>query len=130
VEILEMGSITRATVNLEIQQNATMQDAFQFGTPGDTSWSFTGMSFIMEVKASRDEVGPVLLTLSTGLGSIVVDDVVQRVLHFNVPDTAIQSALPIATYVYDLIQFDTSTPPIRTPLMGGHLKVTQGVTLD
>lgn len=118
---------TAALVDISIQDNATFTDAFQFGDAGDTSWSFTGMSFIMDVKASRDDASP-LLSISSALGSIVVDDVVQRVLHFNVPDTAIQAALPVAVYVYDLIMFDGSSPPIRTPLMQGHLIVRKGVT--
>lgn len=122
-------SPTAAIVNINAADNATMSDAFQFGTPGDTSWSLVGMAFIMEVKASRDDMTP-LLTVSTALGSIVVDDVVQRVIHLNVPDTALQAALPCATYVYDLIMFDGSSPPIRTPLMQGRLTVSKGVTED
>lgn len=122
-------SPTAAIVNINVADNATMSDAFQFGTVGDTSWSLVGVGFIMEVKASRDDVTP-LFTASTGLGSIIVDDVVQRVIHFNVPDTAIKASLPSATYVYDLIMFDGSTPPIRTPLMQGRLTVSTGITED
>jgi hypothetical protein len=120
-------AITAAIVDLFVQDNATMQDALQYGVPGDTSWSFTGMTFEMSVKASRDDVDP-LVTFTSGAGQIVVDDPVQRVLHFNVPDTTIQSALPPAEYVYDLIMIDGSTPPIRTPLMQGRLTVSHGVT--
>ncbi len=120
---------TAATVNIFSQDNATLQDAFTFGTPGDTTWSFAGMSFKMEVKASRDDAVP-LLTLTSAGGQIVVDDVVQRVLHLNVPDTSIQASLPVATYTYDFIMLDGSTPPIRTVLMQGSLDISKGVTED
>lgn len=122
--------ITSAKVNIEIVNNATWEDAFMFGTEGDTTWSFTDQSFIMELKADRDDVTP-LFTLSTDNGRIVVDDVVQRILHFNVPFTDIQAALPPRTeYQYDLIMYDTSVPPIRVALMHGEVKVKQGVTED
>lgn len=124
-----MSSITRATVNLAIQNNATWADAFQFGTPGDLTWSLTGMSFSMDVKASKEDLVP-LMTLSTGNGYVVVLDPINRIVQFNVPDSILQALLPPATYVYDLVMSDTSTPPIRTPLMGGKLHVTEGVTLD
>jgi hypothetical protein len=124
-----MTAPTAAIVNIFTQDNVTLQDAFQFGTPGDTSWSLVGMSFTMEVKASRDDVTP-LIELTSGAGQIIVDDVVQRVVHLNVPDTAIQASLPVATYVYDFIMYDTSVPPIRTVLMQGRLNVSKGVTED
>lgn len=117
---------TAAIVNMKISDNATWQDAFRFGALGDTSWSFTGQSLKCEVKASRSDVTP-LLTAQTSDGSIVVDDAVARVMHFNVPDTAL---LPVAEYVYDLIMFDTSTPPVRTLLMEGKLTIKKGVTED
>lgn len=124
-----MTAPTSAIVNIATQDNVTLQDAFQFGTPGDTSWSLVGMSFTMEVKASRDDITP-LIELTSGAGQIIVDDVVQRVVHLNVPDTAIQASLPVATYVYDFIMYDTSVPPIRTVLMQGRLYVSKGVTED
>lgn len=124
-----MTAPTAAIVNIFTQDNVTLQDAFQFGTPGDTSWSLTGMAFTMEVKASRDDITP-LIELTSGGGQIIVDDVVQRVVHLNVPDTAIQSSLPVATYVYDFIMHDASVPPIRTVLMQGRLYVSKGVTED
>jgi hypothetical protein len=112
-----------------VAQNTTWQDAFQFGVTGDTSWSFTSKTFLMEVKASADDVTP-KLTLSTGNGYIVVDDAVARVLHFNVPDTILAADLPVARYVYDLIMLDDATPPVRTMLMRGHVQVGLGVTGD
>lgn len=120
---------TAACVDISQLDNATFQDAFQFGVTGDTSWSFTDMTFKMEVKASRDDVAP-LVTWTSGGGQIVVDNAVTRVLHFNVPDTVIQASLPPATYEYDLVMLDGSTPAIRTVLMQGKFIVSHGVTED
>jgi hypothetical protein len=122
-------AITCAIVDLTNQDNQTIQDAFQFGTAGDTTWSFTGMSFKMEVKASRDDTAP-LVTWTSGAGQIIVDDVVQRVLHLNISDLVVQANLPPAEYVYDFIMLDGSTPPIRTPLMKGRFSIERGVTED
>lgn len=121
------ASVTSALVDMVIQQNATWEDAFQFGVTGDTSWTFTGQSFILEVKADRDDA-VALLTLSTANGRIVVDSVSLRVLHFLVADAVIQAALKPATYVYDMIMFDGSVPSVRVPLMHGSVTVCQGVT--
>ena len=119
--------LTAAKVDIEIVNNATFQDAFMFGTAGDTSWSFSGQTFKMEIKANKFDVTPILTLTSAG-GTIVVDDVVQRILHFNVPDATIQASLPIAEYQYDLVMIDGSTPAIRVPLIRGEIKVRQGVT--
>lgn len=120
---------TSAIVDIAVSDNATVQDAFKFGTDGDTTWSFTGMTFKMEVKASRDDTAP-LVTWTSGAGQIVVDDAVNRVLHLNVPDTDVQASLPPAEYVYDFIMLDGSTPTIRTQLMQGKFVVCRGVTED
>lgn len=122
-----MRILTAAIVNIASQDNATLQDAFQFGTLGDLTWSFAGMTFEMSVKASRDDVTP-LITLTSGAGQIVVDDPVKRVLHLNVPDTLIQTDLPAATYVYDFLMLDGSSPAIRTVLMQGKITIQRGVT--
>jgi hypothetical protein len=118
---------TCAIVDITIKNTVTWNDAFQFGVPGDTTWSFTGQSFHLEVKASADDATALFSATSSG-GSIIVDDVVQRVLHMNVPESAILAVLPVATYVYDLVMFDGSTPPIRVGLMQGELEVQQGIT--
>lgn len=117
---------TSAIVNIVTADNVTLSDAFQFGTVGDTTWSFTGMSFRMEVKASRDDVTPLAVFVSPT--QIVIDDVVQRVLHLNVPDATIQSELPVASYVYDFLMIDGSVPPVRTMLMQGRITVQKGVS--
>ena len=113
---------------MALPNNTTFEDAFQFGVPGDTSWSFTGQHFNADIKGNTNSPTP-LLSLSSLSGSIVVDDAVNRILHFNVPDTTIQSSLPVGEYVYDLVMIDGSSPPIRVALMIGKLIVCQGVTL-
>lgn len=122
-------ALTASWVDIFAGDNATLQDAFRFGVLGDTSWSFTGQSFKMEIKASRDDVAP-LLTLTSAGGSIIVDDAVQRVLHLNKDMTTLQAAVPVGEYVYDFIMFDASVPPIRTVLMQGRFVLKHGVTED
>lgn len=117
---------TSSRVDIAIQDNATWQDAFQFGTVGDTTWSFTGQVFRLDIKASRDDVAA-LLSLTSGAGQIVVDDVVQRVLHMNVPESTL-TVLPAAEYVYELMMLDASSPTVRVPLMHGDITVSHGVT--
>jgi hypothetical protein len=120
---------TSAHVKLFAQNNASFEDAFRFGTEGDTSWSFTGQHFRMDVKGNIDDVTP-LFTLSTDNGRIVVDDVVERLLHFNVDDVTLDAALIPNDYVYDLVMYDDDSPPIRVVLMHGELKVGRGITGD
>jgi hypothetical protein len=121
-------ALTASIVDLVANDNATFQDAIQFGLSTDT-WTLTGQSFKMEVKASRDDVAP-LVTWTSGAGQIIIDDATNRIIHFNVPDTVLQASLPPACYVYDLVMYDASVPPIRTVLMQGHFVVEHGVTED
>src|ERR1035437_655134 len=123
------ASSSAAIVDITVSDNVTWRDAFQFGIPGDTSWNLTGKHFIVEVKADVNDT-VALFTLSDALGSIVVDDVVQRVLHFLVTETALRAALPVGCYVYDLVMFDGSSPPVRDLLMNGNVFVVRGVTGD
>jgi hypothetical protein len=117
---------TAALVNLVVANTVTFQDALQFGLSTDT-WTFTGQNFRVEVKASRDDAAA-LVAWTSGGGQIVVDDAINRILHFNVSEAAIQAALPVGEYVYDLVMYDGSAPPIRVLLCQGCLTVTQGVT--
>lgn len=119
--------ITSSIVNIATGDNVTLQDAFRFGVLGDTTWSFTGQSFRMEVKASRDDA-VALAAWTSGAGQIVVDDAVQRVLHLNVSEAAIQAALPVADYVYDLVMISSDPTPVRVQLMQGTLSIGKGVT--
>jgi hypothetical protein len=118
---------TSARVDMEITNNVTWNDAIIFGVAGDTSWNFSGQNFRLDVKGNKDQPAA-LLTISTGLATIVVDDINQRILHFNVQDTVIAAALVPGDYVYDLVMYDFSAPPIRVQLMSGKLKVIQGIT--
>lgn len=119
---------TAACVDIIASNKVTLQDAFQFDDATDTSWSFTGVTFEMEVKASRDDAAP-LLTLTSGAGQIVVDDAALRILHLNVDPAALQLALPVGEYVYDLVMIETApTPDVLTLLMQGRLVLQQGVT--
>lgn len=121
------ASVTSAHVDMEIMNNATWEDAFQFGVTGDTSWTLVGQSFILEIKANKDDAAA-LLTLSTGNGRIVVDSTTLRAIHFLVSDAVVQAALKPAAYVYDLVMFNADPTPVRVLLMHGTVKVCQGVT--
>src|SRR6516165_10296799 len=117
-------SATSAETKIVIGNGTTWQDAFQFGQSGDFTWQLQP-NWEMEIKLDRFQMTP-LLNPSTANGQIIVDDVVQRVIHFNVPPSVIQAALQPGIYVFDLVMFDNSTPAIRTVLMHGLLKVIQG----
>lgn len=110
-----------------VANNATWEDAFQFGVLGDTTWSFTGQSFHMDVKANRNDTAA-LFTLTTANGRIVTDDAIARVLHLLVDMTTLQAALKVGEYHYDLVMVDGSSPAVRVPLMNGEVKIEQGVT--
>jgi hypothetical protein len=118
---------TAAWVDIYISDNATFQDAFQFVPPTGGTLTLLGMTFEMSVKASRDDVSP-LVTFTSAAGQIVTSDIVNCIIHMNVVDTVIQTDLPAAEYDYDLIMLDTSVPPIRTQMMQGKIFVKHGVT--
>lgn len=120
-------ALTASHTDLATADSGTFQDAFRFGTLGDTSWSFGGMSFHMDIKGSSDDAAA-LLSLTTANGRIVVDDAVNRVLHFNVTQSDLEAALVPGCYVYQLVMIDGSSPPVRTPLMYGNLTIIHGVT--
>ena len=123
-----MTQSTAAKVDFEIQNNATWNDALQFGTPGDLSWSLTNQNFRCDLKKNTYDASPVL-SLTSGAGQIVVQDPVQRIVNFNVPESVLQT-LPVIPfhYRYDFIMYDNSTPPVRVLLMSGKIKVEQGIT--
>lgn len=118
--------ITRAEVDIVIENNMTWLDAFQFGTVGDTSWNFVGQTFRLDVKGNKDQ-SVALLSLTTGAGTIVVDDTTQRILHLDVPEASVSAALEPGEYIYELVMIDGSTPAVRVPLMGGKLIILQGI---
>ncbi len=122
-----------ARVDITTPNNATFGDAIQFDppVPGVTgpAWTLSGQSFKMDIDANHEQNAP-LLSISSDAGQIIVDDVTERIIHFNVPDTAIQAALVPGVYIYDLIMYDNSSPPVRVALMHGKFTVTDGVTED
>lgn len=120
-------SVTAAREDLKLANNTTWMDAFQFGVPGDTTWTLTGQTFSMDVQLSPFDAAP-LLQMNTNNSRIVVDDVIQRVIHFNVAPVDIQANLRPGVYVYDLVMVSTATPADRVSLMYGTVEVIQGVT--
>jgi hypothetical protein len=123
----EAHSVTSARVDLRIDDNGTWMDAFQFGEPEDTTWTLTSQGFELDVQRTPYDAVP-LLHLDVAGGRIVVDDVIQRVIHFNVAPDDIQAALKPGTYIYDLVMVNNSNPSIRVPLMHGQLFVSRGIT--
>lgn len=119
-----VAAATASIVDIIAPNNATLQDSFQFGQSTDT-WTLAA-NWKMDIKAANTDVAP-LLELSTTAGTIVVLDTVNRVIQLKVPYVTIQT-LPAGVYVYDLIMYDGSSPPIRTLLMQGKFIVTLGVT--
>jgi hypothetical protein len=119
--------VTSAHVDLAIDNNGTWQDAFQFGEPDDTTWTLNDQAFAMDVQRSYFDTVP-LLSLATSDGRIIIDDIIQRVIHLNVDPTLIQSSLQPGTYVYDLVMIGTPPSGVRVPLMHGTVCVAQGVT--
>lgn len=118
---------TAARVHLLVFDNATFEDAFQFGVVGDTTWSFTGQNFRMDIKGDDDDAAA-LLSITSGAAQIVVDDAVARVLHFKVDEATLTTALTPGEYVYDLVMYDNSTPAVRTVLMRGILTLCHGIS--
>lgn len=118
-------SVTSAHVDLAIDNNSSWSDAFQFGDPDDTTWDLNGCTFSMDVQVTYYDIAP-KLSLATSAGTIVVDDPVQRVIHFNVPAATLQNDLTPGTYVYDLIMTDARG--VATALMHGKVEISQGVT--
>ena len=120
------GAPTASQVDIVAVNTVTLQEAFQFGLSTDT-WTFTGQNFKMEVKASASDAAA-LTTFSTGAGTIVVDDAINRILHLNVPEATLLASLPVGQYVYDLVMYDGGSPAVRVLLLQGNLYVVQGVT--
>lgn len=111
-------------------KNASFQEAFQFDPPvsGVTPPTWTLYpNWRMDIKGYYEQT-PALLSFTSAAGQIVVDDPVQRLIHFNVPESTLVGPLVPGEYVYDLIMFDNSVPAIRIPLAHGKFFLTDGVT--
>lgn len=141
-----MPTVTAVTiVNISIPNNAWWDDSFQFGTPGDVSWSFTNKTFSLDAKVNASDLDTAaVLRLSSAnpggaiLGNtITVTDVTQRILTMNVTDHQIRAsgmsttggALGNGSYVYDLIMTDNGSGQ-RDMLMKGTITLEQGVTIE
>jgi hypothetical protein len=126
---MSQESVTSARVDCILQTNATWTDAFQFGTLGDYSWSFTGQNFRLDLKSNKYTQTASLLSLTSGAGQIQVQSTTLRILNMNVPEATFASAGIIpGTYDYDLIMYDSSAPNVRIPLMHGKVHMKQGVS--
>jgi|ERR1700735_5133881 len=112
-------------VDIITANTITFSDAIQFGLSTDT-WTLAGMTFEFTIKASRSDAAN-LAQWTSGAGQIIITDPINRIITFNVPESVIAAALQVGKYVYDLVMFDGSSPPIRTMLMQGHLYIQQGV---
>jgi hypothetical protein len=123
----DYSSSTSAHLDWKFANNGTWMDAVRFGAPAGYEWNFEGQTFEMDVQLNRYDLVP-LLQMSTANGRIVIDDVYQRVIHFNVAPDDIQANLKPGTYVYDMVMVDGSNPAMRVPLLHGVLEVKQGVT--
>lgn len=120
-----------AHIQIITASNATFNEAYQFDPPqpGVTPPTWTLFNhFRLDVKYAYDLISPTLCSFTSDAGQIVIDDAVQRIIHFVVPETSIVPPLVPGNFVYDLIMFDDSVPAIRVPLMHGEFVVTQGVT--
>lgn len=118
---------TSARIRIVVPNNATMQEAYQFDDPLVTTWNFASKKFRLDIKGNHEQVTP-FLSLTSDAGQIVVDDTALRVLHFNVPESVIQAAMPPGKYVYDFIMATLDSPPIRTQLMHGDFILGDGIT--
>ena len=127
---------TSPHVRIATANNATFQDAFEFDPPpgitgitGGTGpyWTFNNQNFRLDIKSYLNQTVP-LLSLTSVANQIIVDSISLRVLHFNVPESVLQAAMPPGEYIYDFIMYDNSVPPIRVPLMHGEFILTDGIT--
>lgn len=139
-------SSTGARVDVVTQTNVTWQDAIQFDPPTDvddddplvtndgdndadditSSWTMVGQNFRLDIKGDEDT--PTLLSITSGAGQIIVDDPINRILHFNVPEGTLNAALLPGKYEYDLIMYDNSSPAVRVCLMFGDFTLKTGIT--
>lgn len=119
-----------ANVKIVAAKNASFTEAYQFDPPVagviPPTWQLYP-NFRLDIKGYLEQA-VALVSLTSAAGQIVVDDVVQRVIHFNVPETILSPALTPGRYFYDLIMYDNSVPAIRVPLMHGEFVLTDGVT--
>jgi hypothetical protein len=129
-----------AHVTIVTLDNETYQDAYQFDPPfscgcagatgatGGTgpSWNLLP-NLRMDIKRKRSDPNP-LLTLTSAAGQLSIVDAVNRIVEAAVPEGILTAVLIPGTYVYDLVNYDNSVPPIRMVLMGGEFVLKHGVS--
>jgi hypothetical protein len=151
------GPPTSTRVDIATSNNTTWHDAFQFDPPGmsgcgcqddwqsagitQQAWGFTNQNFRLDIKGNKEQAVPLLSIWGpTGASNLIqIDDFVNRILNFNVPEGVITGALTGISgstgvglvpgeYVYDFIMYDQSVPSVRVALMHGKFRVHDGVT--
>lgn len=120
-------NISVAKVDLIVQNNQTFNYAFSFGDPLDASWSFDHQDLYMDIKRDAADETPVMSLNSLSPATILIIDSATRSIAFNVDDDDLRAALESDTYKYDLMMVDRTTGE-TVPLMGGDIKITEGVT--
>ena len=129
-----------AHVTIVTLDNETYQDAYQFDPPASCgcagatgatgatgpSWNLLP-NLRLDIKRKRADTNP-LLTLTSAAGQLTIVDATNRIIQASVPESILTAVLIPGTYVYDLINYDNSTPPIRTVLMGGEFVLKHGVS--
>ncbi len=97
------------------------------GPTGLSGWNFTGQNFRLDIKGKRSDT-TILLTLLSTANQIVVLDPINRILQMNVPEATLVAALTPGEYVYELMMFDNSAPPVRVPLCHGKFIFEHGIS--
>ncbi len=117
-------------VDIGVASNSWWDDSFQYGDPEDQTWTLTNKSFYCSIKVNDSVSTPVLVTFSTGGGTILVTDAVNRIITMNVTDIALRAALPSVpyTYVYDLLMVDNVTGQTDV-LQYGIFQFSTGMTI-
>jgi hypothetical protein len=135
-----MSMPNNAIVTIVAADNATFSDAYQFDPPfgcgcagatgatGATGPSWTLLPNLrMDIKRKRSDLNP-LLTLTSAAGQLSIVDAINRIVQASVPESTLTAVLIPGTYVYDLVNYDNSTTPIRIILMGGEFVLKHGVS--
>ena len=98
-----------------------------FSNTGPFAWTLSGQYFRLDIKADREQ-STSLITFFSNTGQIVIVSSTNRVIQMNVPETAWVGVLPPGDYVYELMMYDGSVPPVRTPLMHGRFRLVHGLS--
>lgn len=110
--------------------NFTGATGFTGCTGPFSNWNFNGQNFRLDIKTQFNATGPALtLTGAQGNpnGSIVVQDPINRILQMNVPEATLTAALTPGEYLYELMMYDSSNPPVRVSLMKGKFTLVHGI---